>query len=359
MERVLVLVEQYPNNEGRLGSYFVHTRDLYYKDKNIDVTVVDYAASENYTIDGIKVIRPIEYEKYRGDWEVLIVHAANLRNHYRFLRKYGDDFKRIIFFFHGHEVMRLYSDYSKPYPYVHPKLLRRLFQDVYDSTKLLVWHHYFKKYLSKLEFVFVSMWMKEVFMKNVRLSGASFESKSHIIYNSVGEEFIKNSYDENLEKKYDYISIRSNIDGSKYCVDVINELALNTPGASFLLIGKGDYFEHYKKAPNLVFQQKNLTHSEIIEVLNCSKFALMPTRTDAQGLMMCEMAAFGIPVITSNIPVCHEVFDDHDNVFFIDNDDSKQSLEKYSHIKPHVHKDKRYYPEATIEKEIELIREAY
>ena len=34
----------------------------------------------------------------------------------------------------------------------------------------------------------------------------------------------------------------------------------------------------------------------------------MPTRADAQGVMACEMATFGIPLITSNIDVCKEVF---------------------------------------------------
>ena len=46
---------------------------------------------------------------------------------------------------------------------------------------------------------------------------------------------------------------------------------------------------------------------KMIAILNSAKCALMPTRTDAQGVMMCEMVAFGMPLITSDIPVCHEV----------------------------------------------------
>ena len=33
----------------------------------------------------------------------------------------------------------------------------------------------------------------------------------------------------------------------------------------------------------------------------------MPTRLDAQGVMMCEMATFGIPVLTSDIDICQEL----------------------------------------------------
>ena len=76
-----------------------------------------------------------------------------------------------------------------------------------------------------------------------------------------------------------------------------------------------------------------MNHDEIVEMLNLSRYALMPTRTDAQGLMMCEMAAFGIPVITSDIPVCHEVFDGFKNVFFISNDELAQSLSSFLGIK--------------------------
>ena len=77
----------------------------------------------------------------------------------------------------------------------------------------------------------------------------------------------------------------------------------------------------YEKAPNIYLLSKSCNHQEIIEYLNKSKCALMPTRTDAQGVMACEIATFGIPIITSSIPVCNEVFESFENVGYIDNDD--------------------------------------
>ena len=53
----------------------------------------------------------------------------------------------------------------------------------------------------------------------------------------------------------------------------------------------------------------------------------MPTRTDAQGLMMCEMATYGMPVITTDIPVCHEVLDSFENVSMFDINDTNVQLE--------------------------------
>ena len=122
------------------------------------------------------------------------------------------------------------------------------------------------------------------------------------------------------------------MDGSKYGIDIVNRLAQNTPKARFLLIGKGQFFRYNIKAPNLEWENRTLSHEEIAEVLQKSKYALMPTRTDAQGVMTCEMAAFGIPVITSDIPVCHEVFDGFTNTYYIDNDDANLSLSDFLDI---------------------------
>ena len=106
--------------------------------------------------------------------------------------------------------------------------------------------------------------------------------------------------------------------------------------------------------------QKFVNHDEIIELLNQSKCALMPTRTDAQGLMMCEMATFGIPVITSDIPVCHEVFDDFENVELIDNLNTNFKLdlilEKLTKGHPYEKIDK-YFNNYTSEKEIKKFKE--
>ena len=54
----------------------------------------------------------------------------------------------------------------------------------------------------------------------------------------------------------------------------------------------------------------------------------MPTRTDAQGLMMCEMASIGIPLITSDIPVCHESLGNFNNVAMINNENYNLNLEE-------------------------------
>lgn len=348
-------VQDYPNNDGGVKLMYVHTRNLQYVNNKVDVTVLNFSCSNEYIYEGIKVIPYSYYLSNKDTYDIAIVHAANLRNHYRFLKKHGEDFPRFIFFFHGHEVLSINHDYSKPFAFKRKNFMRNTAQDAYDKYKFWVWRRYYKKNIYKSDYIFVSNWMKEKFFSNLKLSESLFGDRLHITYNNVGLTFEKNRYDDSIEKKYDFITIRANLDDSKYGVDIVNRLALYTPTAKFLVIGKGELFNHIKKAQNLSWINKTLNHADMLSVLNSAKYALMPTRTDAQGLMMCEMAAFGIPVITSNIPVCHEVFDKFENAFFIDNNNYEANLKEYLRKPSKCRKHNRFYLENTIRKELEVI----
>ena len=352
--KVLVLTEDYPNNKGGVSLMYVHTRNIYYREKGVEVVNLNFSATGEYVIDGIRVINLDIYDRENDCYDLLLLHAANLRHHYRFLRKYGERFQKFMFFYHGHEVLKIHSVYSKPYPYQKENIVKVLFQNLYDDFKLHVWRRYIPQVVSKSWFVFVSEWMLSEFEKWTGISRQGLKGRYSITYNCVGNEFERERFDSESVKSYDFITIRGNIDGSKYSIDLVNEMAKKTPRGRFLLIGKGKFFDYNEKAGNLMWWDKTLSHSEILDVLNKSRFALMPTKTDAQGLMMCEMAAFGIPVITSDIPVCHEVFNGFNNVYYISND-NLQSLDGFLDMKEKCIKDERYYRDTTVEKEYRTI----
>ena len=356
--RILVLVENYPNNDGGVSLMYVHTRNKYYVNNGLNVQVLNFSAKISYEKDGISVITKEEYKIKQEKYDILILHAANLKHHYQFLKQYGGNFTKFIFFYHGHEILRINETYSKPYPYVSKSRIKSLLQNCYDSIKLSVWRKYLPKVKDKSYFVFVSKWMYDEFFKFTKIPEKLLEGKTFIAYNCVGELFEKESYDATAAKKYDFVTIRGMLDDSKYAVDIVNRLAFNTPEAKFVLVGKGEFFSHYKKAPNLEWCNRTMSHREIIDLLQQARYALMPTRTDAQGLMMCEMAALGIPVITSDIPVCHEVFDGFKGAFFIDNNDENRSLDSYLSLSVECGKDTRYFMKNTIGKELEIIRKA-
>ena len=173
----------------------------------------------------------------------------------------------------------------------------------------------------------------------------------------MGKEFLDKSYDEKEKKQYDFITIRNILDVSKYCIDLVIELAKKYPQYNFLVVGKGEIFEHYDIPKNLNYELRNLKHSEIINYLNRSKCALMPTKADAQGVMMCEMATFGIPVVTSNISVCKDILGDLPNVRFISNDINKVDLIKtINGLGKSKKKCEKFSYNNTIKKEIDLLK---
>src|SRR5699024_6437614 len=90
---------------------------------------------------------------------------------------------------------------------------------------------------------------------------------------------------------------------------------------------------------------------------NQSRCALIPTRVDAQGVMACEMATFGIPVITSDIDVSTEVFDSFSNVGFISNEEKNDHFDSLFQdlIKDLPYeKNEKYFSRNTILKEVQL-----
>lgn len=357
--RLLVLATDYPRLDGSISNKFVHTRNCWYKKFGIDVSVISFAARNDYVIDGINVYTETTYNKelVNTKYDLLVSHAPNIRGHYRFIIKHGHAFSAFVFFFHGHEVLRTSKVYPKPYSFVRKSIISRAARELYDSFKLFFWRHFFQKYSYKSQFIFVSQWMFNAFLHHVKIDQKFLENKSHIVYNSIGADFEEKSYQPDSEKRYDFITIRSNIDGSKYGIDIVNKLAWKNPQHSFCVIGKGNYFYHFEKPNNLEWINNQLNHEEIIYFLNASRCALLPTRADSQGVMACEMATFGIPLITSDIDVCKEVFSEFDNVSFINN--STLDVDLTSLLNEMLKKAKskvinKYYSENTICKEVEI-----
>lgn len=360
--KVLVLATDYSRPDGYVSLHYIHSRNKWYVQKGLDVSVLSFAAEYDYQLDGVKVYTTETYKeklrKYRYD--ILVVHAPNLRNHYRFLRKQSDLYDNIVFFFHGHEVVKTSKIYPKPYDFVKRRsVVSRMVSELYDCFKLKIWRQYFPKIAHKSQFVFVSNWMYDMFIKFVQIAPEVIVGRKHIIYNCVGDIFEKVSYNREIEKKYDFITIRNNLNGSKYAIDVVSKIALNNPKYSFCVVGKGDYFRFNEKPDNLTLIEEELTHEEIINYLNISKCALMPTRADSQGVMVCEMATFGIPVITSEINVCKEIFGTFNNVSYIDNEKTnidigmiyEELLNGYAN-----EKNTKFFSNNTIGKEIDLFK---
>lgn len=359
--RILVLVENYTTNDGIVSMHYVHTRNLIYKENGININVLSFKAKQSYTLDGIKVYTERDLIERLNciDYDILLSHAPNIKNHLRFINRFGKLFNKIVYYFHGHEILKISKFYPKPYKYIKTRFYIKPIRDIYDVFKLFIWRYKLLNPCEKSKFIFVSNYMIRIASESLKVNSNQIKNR-YIIYNSVGKMFEKKIYDLNRSKEFNFITIRNNLDEKHNCIDIITKLATKYNHYKFCVIGTGDYFNHYSKPENLIWIDKNLSHNEIIEFLNISECALLPTRTDTQGVMGCEMATFGIPLITSDLDVCKEVFSGFKNVAFISNNIDEINLEYIYNQLIHINdyeKNERYFARNTILKEIEVFKE--
>lgn len=329
--KILVLVQDYPSIKNKYAMNYVHTRNLEYVKHNLDILVLSFAAPVSYEYEGIKVISLEDFKRRHNqtNFNLVISHAPNLRNHIKFLKAYDDNFKKILFFIHGHEVMRMSKYYPEPYPYQKTNGLKELARDGYDLFKLRILRGYFTDMFKKdkVKIIFVSNWMRDVFYENIPISQQLLTANSYIVSNSMNTVFLEKSYSLNEPVKADFITIRP-LDNPKYAVDLVVELAEKHPNLTFHLYGKGEFFSHNIKPDNVEVFQEYFDPDDMAERMNHYRCALLPTRLDAQGVLMCEAATYGMPLVTSNLPICKEMLGNFNNIFYFDNNKLDIDLDK-------------------------------
>lgn len=154
----------------------------------------------------------------------------------------------------------------------------------------------------------------------------------------------------------DFLTIRP-IDQSTYCLDLVLECARQNPEHTFHVYGEGRFFSHHPPPQNLTHIPHFVPAAEIPKLLLRYRGALMPSRCDSHGVMMCEMAVTGMPVLASQIPVHREALDGFPNVCFLDNENPRFVAEDFletCRLERSDHIPSRFSPENTVGREIEL-----
>lgn len=323
------------------------------------VDVVSFSCKDSYEIDGIKVYNVQDFlaNKQLTAYDIIVCHAPHYKTEISFLKKYCSTYKNIVFFFHGNEVFDTIK--VNPYTFNYTKrlvVIKKISRKIRDKIKLCLMRNALKKF--DASYVFVSKWMKKTALEHLRLSEKQLHDSCYVINNSIGKRFEQSSYDRDAKKKYDFITIRGHIDGVKYCVDIVEKFANIFTQYNFLVIGQGTYFNNRTTPENLVYLPKSLNHEEIIRYLNQARCSLLPTRWDSQGLMTCETATYGIPTITSDIEICHEMLDSFSNVKYINNDDVENtdlsSILDELENEPNLEKNNSFFSDYTVAKELVL-----
>lgn len=316
--KILVLAQDYPSISHPYAMAYVHSRNIVYAKLGHDVTVINFSAEESYIYEEIKV--KTFSSKLLDEADIILSHAPNIRNHFKVLKNQSE--RKIVFFFHGHEVLHRYGDYPVSYTWIKENYLKKLGLYCYDFLKINLVNYYMRKISkkNKLGIIFVSEWMEKQFIKNIKIDPNEIAKKT-IIPNACNSIFLEKKYEFDREKKLaDYITIRP-LDDSKYAIDLVVKFALNNPNKTFHIYGKGNYFKINKKPENVEVFNKFIQQKDIPNLLNKYSCAIMPTRYDSQGVMVCEMVTYGIPVITTEFSVCLEMLSEFKNVHFYKEDD--------------------------------------
>jgi len=345
--KILVLSQDYPSMDKPYAMSYVHSRNIEYQKHRHQVKVINFASNAIYQYDSLEVY-PFKEELL--EWaDIIISHAPNLKNHVRALQKIQN--KKIIFFFHGHEVLHQYGDYPAPFSWKRENLSKKLFIKMYDHLKMIILKRFLRKIATKnsVGCVFVSEWMQRQFVKNIQID-PQILGRSKIIPNACNSVFLDLNYEfDSKNTLADSITIRP-LDDSKYAVDLVVQAAINNPEKKFHIYGKGNYFQINEKPQNVTVINQFIQQKDIPELLNKYQFAMMPTRYDAQGVMVCEMATYGIPVITTDFEVCVEMLREFDNVKFVSEDEF--STLKCNDMKSLDSKHNKFSPAILIKEEL-------
>jgi glycosyltransferase involved in cell wall biosynthesis len=329
---LLVLSQSYPKNATKYAPFFIHIRLLAYVAAGVDVDVVSFNTSHQYSYQGIRVYPAGEFANLlrQKQPKAIIAHAPNLRNHLRLLLLHWRSLPKLYFVFHGHEILMKSRYYPKPYFFQRSAFynVTKAINNMYDLIKCKVLKCFMLKNLGKnLKVIFVSEYLKTLFCENVMQSKALIEKNSIVIHNAINDCFLTNEYSRAKVLLGDFITIR-NYDQPVYALDLILKIALANPHMVFHIYGEGKFFDFVAKPKNVEVFHGYLKPAKIVKLLNQYKAALMPSYHDTQGVMACEMAAFGMPVIASNIPAAREMFASEDNVYLLDNDAEDLDLAK-------------------------------
>lgn len=354
-KKVLILCQNYPSNKNPFSQPFIHSRLKAYLE-HYEVTVLSFAATENYVFDGIKVLSEKEYKtQMQGlSFDVVVSHAPNIRNHQRFLIQNFYVYTHLIFVFHGYEVIDILKRvYSQPTVLPFKESLP-LHYKIYHKIKLPI-TRLFLEVISKFkptQFIFVSQTLLDE-VKDDLMTGSLFAgTNTHVINNPINPVFNQNHFLP--ESKFDFVCIRP-FDDPKYGVDLFLKIAEKNPQFTFHLYGKGNLPEMKALPANVTIFKSFILPSDFPKLLKQYRAAILPTRWDSQGIMACEIAAFGMPLLTSDLPVCREFLSSYPNVtliknnIFTDVDLQSTPMREFKPLKI------SYGFEATAKKEIDLI----
>ena len=304
---IQILTSRYPNGSDLYAHAFVQTRAKLFARKGLAVKVFVPSAVKSTDFDaGVTVVRaPVNQIIQELDvHEPVYLHLLNLQfiGPVRTLPLYKFIFKNcsnLTIYFHGSEV----QSYS-PYLFDFTWSLREIAKLLYKNIMYMpVMRWIFKARKKNIKAIAPSNWMWNEAAENLNLE---IEPRN-IIPNSIERQFFDKFYENCERSDTDIIMVRP-LTSRKYAVDIGLLIFSKLPEDYKLTIyGKGKLKSELtrlavtlKVADRVTFIDNFIEPNVMPQIFSKFRFALMPSRMDAQGVTMCQMAASGCFVITTD-----------------------------------------------------------
>ena len=305
--KILVVSHSYPSEDNKHAFGFVHARVKLYKKYGYTtyVLVPLYGSSfkeiNAYIFEGIKVFRVnvnyIEEIINVVDPDVIAYHFPEPRAIIRLLSTRGP----LVLWFHGADALIRFFHYYYD-PFTIKNLINGLISIPNDIKHDLLLRKIIFKYRT-IQMITPSYWMKKMLLRYLMLSRSDI-GRIHVIPNPVDTDKFKPIKPCYERQRNVGISVRALY--YKYGVDMAIRAMCGLKDVKLILVGDGPLREYLKSISekckaNIEYIYQGIPHEELPRYYNEAGFFLAPSRTEAQGVAMCEALACGTPAIATNV----------------------------------------------------------
>lgn len=338
--KIAILSQGYPSEYNRYNYAFVHRRaTLYQQDHDIRVFVGSQRFGLDYEFEGVPV--SVRSDAMREailsfDPDVLFVHAPLTG-----ALSHGPDMLRVTSevgargiptptWLHGYEAISRRKYYPSPVEVEFRENgvksgLMTAGNQVVRWAKNRYQLREMKAFLETQDergypTVFVSEWLRDAVADSVGYE----PTNAHVIPNPIDEDLFEYT-ERQPEDVTEMLSIRS-FGSRKYANDVSIRAVGKLERGHLDLYGQGRLLDRCRRLSdsldaNVTFHPRFLSQPEIASLHDEYGIYLSPSRTDAQGVSMCEAMASGLPVVTSPIGGIPEFVEDGETGFLCETPD--------------------------------------
>jgi glycosyltransferase involved in cell wall biosynthesis len=305
--KILLVSASYPSEPNKHTFGFVHARAKLYKKYGHSVYALvplygsKHEDSSTYVYEGIRVFKV--NASYMSDIvenidpDVIAYHFPEQK----ILKSLLLMKRPLVLWIHGADVLMTFL-HNYYIPFYMKSLLRGLLSIPLDIRRNISLRNIILME-KNIQMVTPSIWMKRMVLRYLAIPESAHD-RIHVIPNPVDTNRfrpIKSCYER---QRNIGISVRA-LD-YKYGVDIAVKSMCGLKGIKLVLVGNGPlrgYLTNIaeKCKAEVEFIHQGIAHEELPRYYNDVGFFLAPSRTEAQGVAMCEALACGTPAIATSV----------------------------------------------------------